>query len=156
MTEERDGVTITYQYMVPENQQDAAFHTHGPGNNCLAVVEHKGRKLFIDCVGEMYLIMLNITPEGEINEGRDVIRYTDDLISHGITTDEKLRWYTEMTSEMGWEVWHMNPWFEVFSEEDDFGYGVYHEFYEAVDFALDAIKEDEYWDNLHKPENYVV
>lgn len=156
MIEDHSGVTITYRFAVPENQQDAAFHTWGPDNGNLAVVTYKDRKLFIDCVGEMYLVMLNVSPSGEISESQDIIRYTDDLIAHGITTDEKLRWYTEITSNMGWEVWHNNSWFEVYSEDDDFGYDVHHEFYEAVDFALANIKEDEYWDNLHKPENYVV
>jgi hypothetical protein len=150
-------VTITYQYMVPENQQDAAFHTHGPGNNCLAVVEHKGRKLFIDCVGEMNILMLAIV-DGKINEpdSGERMRYTCDIINAGINTDRDLYNYLQQTQELGYDVVRNNSWFEVFSEDDDFGYDVYHEFYEAVDFALAAIKEDEYWDNLHKPENYVV
>lgn len=164
MTDTLTDVTITYREKVPENQQDSAFHTWNPGAENLAVVEYKGRKLFIDRVGDMYLSIPNIPEHLDVadeevysqNWEETVIRYTNDLLSFGIDTDEKLHALDDRFSNNGYQIWHMNSWFEVYSEDDDFGYEVYHEFYEAVDFALAAIKADEYWDNLHNPENYVV
>jgi hypothetical protein len=146
-----------------DKQQDSAFYTMGDTTN-IAVVKHKGRKLFIDCLGEMYLTIPDVPEHLDMGDPEvyrqdweeRIVRYTSDLFELGIDTDEKLNKLNERFTAKGYEIWHNNSWFEVYSDEDDFGYDVFHELKEAVDFAIRTIKDDEYWDNLHKPENYVV
>lgn len=158
-----DGVTITYREVIPEDRQDAAFYVWENGAENLAVVDYNGRKLFIDRVGEMYLTIPDLPAELDMADDsvyskaweETVIRYTDQLEAAGIKNDFHLKMLDDRFSKKGYEIWHMNAWFEVFSQDDDFGYEVYHDFYEAVDFAVAAIKDDEYWDNLHNPDNYI-
>lgn len=139
-----------------DKQQESAFYTMGPGNSNVAVITYKDRTVFVDCVGEMYLTLPNIPADLDVADNEvynqeweeTIIRYTDDLISFGIDTDEKLIELDKRFSANGYQIWHNNSWFEVYSEKDDFGYDVHHELHEAIDFAVAAIQEDEYWDNL--------
>jgi hypothetical protein len=104
----------------------------------------------------MYLTIPNIPAHLDVADNEvynqeweeTIIRYTDDLINYGIDTDEKLNELNKRFSDNGYQIWHNNSWFEVYSKEDDFGYDVHHELDEAIDFAVAAIQEDEYWDNL--------
>lgn len=47
-------------------------------------------------------------------------------------------------SNSGFEVYRMNPWWEVFSHNCDMG-EVYDTFYEAVDGGIDYILDDRNW-----------
>jgi hypothetical protein len=156
-----DTVNIVYnESMIDrdmlDKQQESAFYTMGPGNSNVVVITYKDRSVFVDCVGEMYLTIPNIPAHLDVADNEvynqeweeTIIRYTDDLINYGIDTDEKLNELNKRFSDNGYQIWHNNSWFEVYSTEDDFGYDVHHELHEAIDFAVAAIQEDEYWDNL--------
>jgi hypothetical protein len=47
-------------------------------------------------------------------------------------------------SNAGFEIYRMNPWWEVFSHNSDMG-EVYDTFYEAVDCGIDYILDDRNW-----------
>lgn len=128
-------------------RQDAAFYTWGPGPTNVATITRGGRKLYIDCVGEMYLVVPSIDGDKVVEDS--VIRYSDDLENAGITSDEILNYVTTYWSmKNGYEIWHMNSWFEVYSDVEDFGYNVWHEVDEAVEACKGYLLEDEYWENV--------
>jgi hypothetical protein len=146
---------INYKQAVSSYCQDPAFYTNIGNSETIAEVTHKGRTLYIDRVGEMYLSIPEVPAELDMADPEvynqdwheTVIRYTDDLESFGIKTDDQLRALDERFSKNGYEIWHNNSWFEVYSDEDDFGYDVHHELNEAIDFAFAAIQDDEYWES---------
>lgn len=141
-----------------ENKQDAAFYTW-PGTTNVAVVKHEGRTVYVDCVGEMYLCVPNV-PEGlDLSDpevynypwDETVIRYTDQLQEIGVRTDADLAELDRRFSSNGYEIWHMNSWFEVWSPDDEFGYDAFHSISEALDFAKKCIVDNEYWETLDTP-----
>jgi hypothetical protein len=147
-----------------DEQQDAAFYTV-TGIDEIASVDYKNRTLSIVATGEMYLTIPDVPEHLDMSDDEvynqdweeTVVRYTSDLFKLGIDTDEKLRELDERFSKKGYQIWHMNPWFELFSPtHEDFGWEVYDDPKEAIKAAVKFIQEDEYWDNLHSPESYVV
>lgn len=97
-------------------QQGSEFYCWNSGETLLAEVKRGERTVRVVASGEMYLAVPRII-NGEIVETGDVIRYTQDLEDYGIDTDLKMLQYTKQMSDIGWEVWHMNNWFEVYDEE---------------------------------------
>lgn len=145
LLETRDDVTITYEYVVPENQQDSAFHTFGPDFNVLATLTYKDRTLLMGVNGEMRLEVPLFDADGEWC-GSETIRYCDQLADIGINTDNELYKFTNEYQD--YDVWQNNSWFEVWSPDNyNIDWAVYHEFYEAIDDAVEMIKDDSYWSN---------
>ena len=152
---------IKYTQAVSPYCQESAFYTYSAGSENIAEVTHKGRTLYIDRVGDMYLTIPDVPADLDMADPEvynqewpeTVIRYTDDLESFGIKTDDQLRALDERFSKNGYEIWHNNSWFEVYSQDDDFGYEVYHELNEAIDFAFAAIQDEEYWEREFQDES---
>ena len=143
LLETRDDVTIEYAYVCPENQQDSAFHTMSADFEGLATLTYRTRVVYVCRAGEMRIEVPQFDADGEWSHS-DTIRYTDDLESIGIDTDEKLAELSEKYQD--YDIWQNNSWFEVYS--DDYPDGeIYHEFNEAIKGALEFIKDDEYWDD---------
>jgi hypothetical protein len=84
----------------------------------------------------MYLSVPRIY-DGQLQEhGADVLRYTQDLEAYGLDTDSKVHQFTkQMCTNLGYEVWHMNNWFEVY--DDEFPDGVV---CDTLDMAIDTAK----------------
>lgn len=141
-----------------ETRQDSAFYTW-PGTTGIAVVEHGGRKVYVDCVGEMYLSVPEIPAHLDVADDEVyrqdwphiVVRYADQLSEIGVHTDADLENLDKRFSQNGYEIWHMNSWFEVWSDEDDFGYDTFHSVSEAIDAAVQYIQDEEYWKALDIP-----
>ena len=82
---------------------------------------------------------------GELtDEGADIIRYSDHLYAEGINDDIQLLQYIKTVGNSGFEIYRMNPWWEVFSHNSDMG-EVYDTFYEAIDGGIDYILDDRNW-----------
>jgi hypothetical protein len=94
--------------------------------------------------GEMHLTIPNLV-NGELTDEYGVIvRYSDDLEAAGINDDIQLMQFIKTISNAGFEVYRMNPWWELFAHNDDIG-EVYDTFYEAVDAGIDHILDDRNW-----------
>lgn len=92
----------------------------------------------------MYLSIPEIV-NGELNEDNPrIIRYSDDLEEAGITDDIQFQQFLKTMGYAGWQVYHENPWWEVFAHNEDMG-EVYDTFYEAVDAGIDYITDDRNW-----------
>ena len=121
--------------------QDPAFYCNGGLNTLVTLTNELGKTMYVTANGEMYLVppVVHINEDGttELVEGYDRIRYSDDLIDCGIDTDVKLNWLTNIVCEVsGFEMWHMNNWFEVFGEDED---GVADDMGEVLDYLDEAI-----------------
>jgi hypothetical protein len=73
------------------------------------------------------------------------VRYSDDLEAAGINDDIQLMQFIKTISNSGFEVYRMNPWWEVFAHNEDMG-EVYDTFYEAIDAGIDHITDDSNWE----------
>jgi hypothetical protein len=83
---------------------------------------------------------------GELSdEGVTIVRYSDDLEAAGINDDIQLIQFVKTISNSGFEIYRMNPWWELFAHNEDMG-GVYDTFYEAVDAGIDYITDDSNWE----------
>lgn len=153
--------TVVLAEGVSEDRLDPAFYVYSNGAEEVAYLHYKDRTIYVDRVGEMYLAIPEVPKDLDMADddvyNRDwpetLIRYTNDLEAFGITNDEELRQLDERFSMKGYEIWHNNAWFEVYSDNDDFGYDVYHDWKEAVEFAKTAIRDDEYWERKFQDES---
>jgi len=64
-----------------------------------------------------------------------VLRYTDDLVNFGITTDAELQAFADKGED--YFIWDNNPWFEVcsYKDGDENLCEVFHDFDEAIAYA---------------------
>lgn len=123
-------VTITYEqpYEAPFN--DAEFYYHGT----VAVVEARGRKVYVESVGDRDISILS--EDGEHVEKR--LQDPGDFMRH--CPDGELPVDGEGC------VWDNNGWFELATEDDYVGgYEPAFDYYEAVQSAIDLVMDDEYW-----------
>lgn len=105
-------------------KQSPEFYVWGPeGASRVASVTMDGRTADIMVCGEMRLIY-----------GDSIIRYGDDLIKAGITTDEELDRAINLDEI---EVGH-NPWFEVWL--DDLESEAHFTVDEAIEQAIEMLK----------------
>jgi hypothetical protein len=75
-------------------------------------------------------------------KGNDyVLRYTEDLETFGITTDEQL--YEASTDEENF-YWDMNPWYEICSDDDVYNSDVFDDLDKAIAEAVRLRKEGQY------------
>ena len=146
MTKLLEGVTIEYTQTIPTSKQMPEFYVWQEGAESYAQITYLDRVVDIERNGEMSLSLPNLV-NGELNdEGVTIIRYSDDLEAAGINDDIQLMQFIKTISNSGFEVYRMNPWWEVFAHNDDMG-EVYDTFYGAVDAALDYITDDDNWEN---------
>ena len=140
-----EGVTVEYTMTIPTSKQAPEFYVWQEGAESYAQVTYLDRVVDIERNGEMYLSIPDLV-NGELNEDhQNIVRYSDQLESAGITDDIQLAQFIKTISNSGYQVYHNNPWWEVFAHNDDLG-EVYDTFYEAVDAAIDYIMDDRWWD----------
>jgi hypothetical protein len=139
-----EGVTVEYTQTIPTSKQMPEFYVWQEGYESYATITYEDRVVEVERGGEMYLSIPNLV-NGELNdEGENIVRYSDQLESAGITDDIQLTQFIKTISNSGFEVYHQNPWWEVFSHNSDMG-EVYDTFYEAVDGGIDYILDDRNW-----------
>jgi len=117
-----NGFEVSYTNLYQEDRQDAAFYVDHPDSQWVATVERGDEKLEVWRVGVMKVWL----PE-DIDQDGILIRYSDQLIENGITTDEEL-----MNAEMSLD-WQNNAWFELYHPvSQEWTSVVAHEVYDAV------------------------
>jgi hypothetical protein len=94
------------------NRQDACFYTN-EANHEIVWRDEQTPRFFVVRNGEL---RLHAFIKGEDEKNPTVIRYTDQLESYGIDTDEKLIKTFGLNAEVKFE-WANNPWFEVWDTE---------------------------------------
>jgi len=127
---------VRYCNYYDTTRDDPAFYTWDTPE-WVASVEIDGRALEAWVVGEMRIDLPN----------EDIIRYTDDLISAGIDTDEKLNKIGN--EDDSFDAWINNSWIELRDYEgewigDFFSGHVYHSVSEAVEAMKELLKNPEF------------
>lgn len=118
-------------------RRDAAFYVNSDGgeyvwNPALNADEGETYEYYVVRNGEMRI-------KATDGKGNDhTLRYTDDLQSFGITTDEEL--YEASTDEENF-YWDMNPWYEVCCSHDEAYCEVYDDLDKAIEEAVRLRKE---------------
>jgi len=139
-----EGVTVEYKEVIPTSKQMPEFYVWGEGYESYATIRYEDRVVEVERGGEMHLTLPNLV-NGELSdEGATVVRYSDDLEAAGINDDIQFMQYLKTISNSGFEVYRMNPWWEVFSHNEDMG-EVYDTFYDAIDGGIDYILDDRNW-----------
>jgi hypothetical protein len=140
-----EGVTIEYTQTIPTSKQMPEFYVWQEGAESYATITYLDRVVEIERNGEMHLT-LPYYRNGELtDEGASIIRYSDELEYEDINDDIQLMQFIKTISNSGFEIYRMNPWWEVFAHNDDMG-EVYETFYEAIDAGIDYITDDQWWD----------
>jgi hypothetical protein len=139
-----EGVTVTYTEKIPTSKQMPEFYVWSNGYESYATITYEDRVVEVERGGEMHLTLPNLV-NGELSdEGATVVRYSDDLEAAGINDDIQFMQYVKTISNSGFEIYRQNPWWEVFSHNEDMG-EVYDTFYEAIDGGIDYILDDSNW-----------
>lgn len=142
-------VTIEYQQEIPQNKQMPEFYVYAGLDNIYAVIKYRTRVAYVGVGGDMYIsIPAEDMETGEwVEHEINVCRYSDDLERFAKNDKELMDLLHLWSVEREYEIYHQNPWWEVWS--DDYPDGdVYDTFYEAVEGAIKFItEEDEYWDD---------
>jgi hypothetical protein len=139
-----EGVTVEYTQTIPTSKQMPEFYVWGEGYESYATIKYQDRVVEVERGGEMHLTLPNLV-NGELSdEGATVVRYSDDLEAAGINDDIQFMQFLKTVSNSGFEVYRMNPWWEVFSHNEDMG-EVYDTFYDAIDGGIDYILDDRNW-----------
>lgn len=138
-------IKIEQKRIVAKNQQSAEFHRYEECVTNYAAVRKESRTVFVDANGEMYLTIPMIV-DGELDSDAHtdiIIRYTDDLITAGITNDLQLWQFIKTMSNIGHQVYHQNPWWELFDDElQDVTGDIYETFDDALRAANEYIRTD--------------
>jgi hypothetical protein len=144
----RDDVTITYEEVIPEDKQQAEFYVYDNDMQTYAVLEYKDRVLDVARNGEMYIsIPAEDLETGEwVEHDVNICRYTDDLERFAETDQELVDLLHLWSVEREYEIYHNNPWWEVWNDDVLPDGEVIDSFYEAIDWAIKFIKDDENWE----------
>jgi hypothetical protein len=150
-TEIKNDVKVTYHQTVYEDKQLPEFYVDGTSSTDVATLEYKGRTLHLARNGEMYI---SIPAEDLDNPGQwvehdiNICRYTDELERFAKTDSELLDLLHLWSVEREYEIYHNNPWWELYND-DQFVDGIVcdEDFFEAIDNAIDLIKNDSEWEN---------
>jgi hypothetical protein len=140
------NVKIDYKEVIPTSRQFPEFYISGyGGHEIYATVSEGDREISVAVNGEMYISVPDIY-NGGLLDTDNIIRSTSDLNSYGIDDDIRLNQFIKTISNAGFEIYHQNPWWELFSDVDPDGI-VCETFYQAIDMAISLIKDEEYWKN---------
>ena len=114
---------VTYSNLYSQDRQDACFYIDHPDSQWVATVEYGDDKLEVWRVGEMKLWLPN-------DDDGTLIRYSDQLIENGITTDDELEEAGRGEYPLDWQN---NPWFELFHPvSQEWTSVIAHEIYDAI------------------------
>ena len=139
-----EGVTVEYKEVIPTSKQMAEFYVWQEGFENYATITYQDRVVEVERGGEMHLTLPYFINDELCDEGATHVRYSDDLQAAGINDDIQLIQFLKTISNSGFEIYRMNPWWEVFSHNSDMG-EVYDTFYEAIDGGIDYILDDRNW-----------
>jgi len=145
----RDDVTITYEEVIPEDKQQAEFYVYDNDMQTYAVLEYKDRVVDVSRNGEMYLSI----PSEDLETGEwveheiNICRYSDDLERFAETDQELYDLIHLWSVEREYEIYHNNPWWEVWNDDVLPEGAVMDSFYEAIDWAIEFIKDDSNWES---------
>jgi len=145
----RDDVTITYEEVIPEDKQQAEFYVYDNDMQTYAVLEYKDRVLDVARNGQMYLSI----PSEDLETGEwveheiNICRYSDDLERFAETDQELYDLIHLWSVEREYEIYHNNPWWEVWNDDVLPEGAVMDSFYEAIDWAIEFIKDDSNWES---------
>lgn len=149
-TEIKNDVKITYHQTVYEDKQLPEFYVDGTTSTDVATLEYQGRTLHLARNGEMYIsIPCEDMDTGEwVEHDININRYTDELERFAKTDSELLDLLHLWSVEREYEIYHQNPWWELYND-DQFVDGIVcdEDFYAAIDNAIDLIKNDEEWND---------
>lgn len=125
---------VTYCDYYDDSRCDPAFYTWD-SPEWVATVRVDDKSLELWTVGEMRINMPN----------EDILRYADDLLHAGITTDEHLYALDDIYGD----VWINNSWFELRDYEgqwigDVWSGHVYHHVTEGVQACFALLKDEEF------------
>lgn len=135
-------VTVEYTEVIPTSRQMPEFYACGASKD-YAIVTRGDRTVRVAVNGEMSLTIPYLE-NGQLNDlNADIIRYGDEL-SEMFPDDISFMQFVKTISNSGFEVYRMNPWWEVYDVNDPEG-GVYDTFYEAVEGAIATVLDDDYW-----------
>jgi hypothetical protein len=139
-------VTIDYKEVIPKHIQSPEFYVEGNGSNTIAILSRGDREIYVSANGEMDLTIPNIV-DGELSdEGATRIRYASDLFEAGIKDDIQFIQLIKTISNAGFEIYRMNPWWEIWAEHDPDGIvSDSDNFYDAIDIATALLFDEEYW-----------
>lgn len=148
MIKSHKGVTVTYTEMIPTSKQMAEFYVWQEGRESYATITYLDRTVEVERGGEMYLSIPDVSKEGLSEHYQNIVRYSDDLSDIGINDDIQLTQFIKTISNSGYQVYHMNPWWETFPHHalSDMG-DVYETFYEAVEGGIEYIMEESNWED---------
>jgi hypothetical protein len=138
------GVTVEYKEVIPTSKQMAEFYVWQEGFENYATITYQDRVVEVERGGEMHLTLPYFINDELCDEGATHVRYSDDLEAVGISDDIQLMQFLKTVSNSGFEIYRMNPWWEVFSHNSDMG-EVYDTFYDAIDGGIDYILDDRNW-----------
>ena len=140
-------VTIEYAQVVPEHIQLPEFYVEGHGFNTIATLSRGDREIYLAANGEMHLTVPNIVNGQLTDEGATYIRYASDLHEVGIENDIQLTQFIKTISNAGYEIYRMNPWWEIYADHDPDGIVCDSDnFYDNIDVATGLLFDDEYWE----------
>ena len=135
-------VEVEYLAVIPESRQMPEFYACG-GSRDYAVVTRGDREVRVAVNGEMDLTIPTLNKDGELEDNYYYFKHGYEL--DGLFKDDAQLWqFIGIISNSGFEIYRMNPWWEVYDEFDTEG-SVYDTFYEAIDGAIDTVLDDEYW-----------
>jgi hypothetical protein len=138
-------VTVEYMEVIPETKQIPEFYACGSSKD-YAIVTKGDREVRVAVNGEMHLTIPNIV-NGELDDtNAEVIRYGDEF-SNLFKDDINFWQFGKTIGYSGFEIYRMNPWWEVYIEHDDMG-SVYDTFYEAIEGAIATVLDDDYWNQV--------
>jgi hypothetical protein len=113
---------------------DSAFYTNSAGTE-VVWSDKDSPRFYVVRNGEMRIHAKRSSGDFE----HEVIRYTDQLESFGIKSDEELKKWTDRGNEFF--IWVNNSWFEIYDTKDsEYSSHTIRELDEAVEFAKEMQK----------------
>ena len=110
-----EGVTVEYTQTIPTSKQMPEFYVWQEGYESYATIKYEDRVVEVERGGEMHLTLPYFINDELCDEGATHVRYSDDLQAAGINDDIQLMQFLKTISNSGFEIYRMNPWWEVFS-----------------------------------------
>lgn len=144
-------VTIDYSEVVPTSRQMPEFYVEGHGFNQIATLTRGDRQIHVAANGEMHLTIPEVSGfTGELtDEYATIVRYASDLHEVGINDDIQLNQFIKTISNTGFQIYRMNPWWEIYSDNDPDGIVCDSDrFYDAIDIATSLLFDENYWEGV--------
>lgn len=136
----QNDVIVEYKVDVPKNKQLAEFYCNG-GWYEMATITKGDKVVHVGVNGEMHLSIPNIK-DGELVDSYDPICYGNEL-SYEFKDDLHFVQFIKTASNSGFEVYRMNPWWEVFSNDDPDGYvSDESNFYDVISSVLSLLEDE--------------